>query len=332
MVEERRLLSARVSAIAAFAAASIVAGLSATAGAQTKITQGYVSPGALQWPEYIAKEFGWFKENGVEVEMYATRGAVGGAQQLAAGSLNLAYSGFPDFIRATNQGAPIKIVINCIDAPPYAVYAKPAIKKIDDLKGKTVSIGGSKDVTLIYVEALIGSAGLKARDMTFIYAKATQDRFAALVSGGADAAILYPPSSFKAGEMGYTNLGDIEPYLKGFPFTVMAANTDWAAKNRKALESYVRAYGRAVAWLHDTKNKAKAVDLLVQHAKQNPKDAADTYDYFITKIHAFSTDGLIDDAAYKMMADALIKFGDLKSPPPPKSKFFDASYVKAAWK
>ena len=73
----------------------------------------------------------------------------GAAQQLAAGALNLGYSGFPDFIRATNQGAPIKIVINAISAPPYGVYAKPAIKKISDLKGKTVSIGGSKDITLI---------------------------------------------------------------------------------------------------------------------------------------------------------------------------------------
>ena len=298
--------------------------------AQTRIVQGFVSHGALQWPEYIATELGWFKENGVQLEMIVVGG--GAAQQLAAGALNIGYSGFPDFIRATNQGAPVKIVINGIAQPPYAVFAKPQIKNISDLKGKIVSIGGSKDVTLLYVEALIGSAGLKAKDIDFIYAKATQDRFAALISGGADAAILYPPATFRAAAQGFTNLGDIEPHLKDFPFTVWAANTDWAQKNRPALLAYVKAYGRAVRWLYDPKNKDQAVDILVKYSKQSKKDSADTYDYFITKLKAFSADGLISEAAYKKMMDGLISLGDMKAPLPPSSKFIDASFVKEAWK
>lgn len=301
------------------------------AQAQTKILQGYVSPGALQWPEYIAQEFGWFKENGVSVELIIARGAVGGAQQLAAGSLNLAYSGFPDFMRATDQGAPQKIVINGIAAPPYSVYSKPEIKSAEDLKGKVVAIGGTKDVTLIYIEALIKPAGLTKNDLNFVYAKATQDRFAALMSGGADAAILYPPSSFIAGKNGYTDLGNIETYLKDFPFTVVAVDTRWAAKNREAVLGYTRAYGRAIKWLHDTDNKDKAVELLVKHAKQNADDAAATYDYFIKDIKAFSTDGLISDAAFQKMTDALVGFGDIKEPVRPRSDFIDESYVKAAW-
>jgi NitT/TauT family transport system substrate-binding protein len=299
--------------------------------AETKILQGYVSPGALQWPEYIANEFGWCKENGVSVELIIARGAVGGAQQLAAGSLNLAYSGFPDFMRATDQGAPQKIVINSIAAPPYSVYAKPAIKSAKDLKGKVVAIGGTKDVTLIYIEAMIKPAGLAKNDLNFVYAKSTQDRFAALMSGGADAAILYPPSSFIAGKNGYTDLGNIETYLKDFPFTVMAVDTRWAAKNREALIGFTKAYGRAVKWLHDTSNKDEAVQLLVKYAKQKADDAAATYDYFIKDIKAFSTDGLISDAAFKKMTDALVEFGDIKRPVPPKSRFIDDSYVKAGW-
>ena len=298
--------------------------------AQTKIVEGFVSHGALQWPEYIATELGWFKEGGLDLDMVVVGG--GAAQQLAAGALNIGYSGFPDFIRATNQGAPVKIVINGIAAPPYAVFAKPQIKKIADLKGKIVSIGGSKDITLIYMEAFIGSAGLKAKDVDFVFAKATQDRFAALISGGADAAILYPPATFRAAAQGFTNLGDIEEHLKGFPFTVWAVNTDWAQKNRPALLAYVKAYGRAVRWLYDPKNKDQAVDFLVKYSKQNKKDSADTYDYFIGKLKAFSADGLISDAAYQKMMDGLISLGDMKAPLPPSSKFVDSSFVKEAWK
>jgi len=316
---------------AAIAAGAIAMAVSSTqaAKAESRITEGFVSHGALQWPEYIATEFGWFKDNGITVDMLVV--GSGAAQQLAAGALNLGYSGFPDFVRAANQGAPLKIVINAIASPPYAVYAKPAIKRIADLKGKTVSIGGTKDITLVYMEAFIASAGLKASDLDFVYAKATQDRLAAMLSGGADAAILYPPSSFRAGAAGYTYLGDIEPHLKDFPFTVWAANTDWAAKNRDALLGYVKAYSRAVHWLYDANNKTRAVDILVKYAKQDRNDSADTYDYFVTKLRAFSTDGLIGAASYKKMTDALVGLGDLAAPVPPAEKFFDPSFVKAAW-
>ena len=171
-----RRLSIRTAILLSAIAVSLVGNRAAQA--QTKIVEGIVSHGALQWPEYVAIELGWFKENDVDLDMIIAGG--GSAQQLAAGALNLGYSGFPDFIRATNQGAPIKIVINGVSAPPYGVYAKPAIKKVSDLKGKIVSIGGSKDVTLIYMESFLAAGGLKAKDVDFHYAKATPGRLAAL--------------------------------------------------------------------------------------------------------------------------------------------------------
>lgn len=317
-------------ALSVVAVAIVIGAHVIPAKAQTKIVEGFVSHGALQWPEYVATEFGWFKENGVEVDMVVSGG--GTAQQLAAGALDLGCSGYPDFVRATNQGAPIKIVINAVMTPPYGVYAKPAIKKIADLKGKIVSIGGSKDVTMLYMESFLAAGGLKAKDVDFHYAKATPDRFAALNSGGVDAAILYPPATFRAGAQGFTYLGDIDDYLKGFPFLVWAVNTNWAAKNRPAMLAYVRAYARAVRWLYDTQNKDKAVDLLVKYSKQDRKDSSDTYDYFFKKIKAFSADGLISDAAYKNMIEGLIRLDDMKPPVPEMSKFIDSSFVKEAWK
>lgn len=329
----RSMTSARrLSLHAAIVLAAIAASAAGdrAAHAQTKVVEGIVSHGALQWPEYVATEFGWFKESGVDLDMIVV--GAGAAQQLAAGALNIGYSGFPDFIRATNQGAPLKIVINGVGAPPYGVYAKPAIKKTADLKGKIISIGGSKDITLIYMEAFLGAAGLKAKDVDFHYAKATPDRLAALVSGGVDAAILYPPAGFRAAAQGFTHLGEINDHLKGFPFTVYAVNTEWAAKNRPTMLGYVKGYGRAVRWLYDANNKEKAIDILMKYSKQDRKDTVDTYDYFIPRLRAFSEDGLIDATTYKNMTDGLVSLDDMKPPVPPMSKFIDTSFVQEAWK
>jgi NitT/TauT family transport system substrate-binding protein len=296
--------------------------------AETKIIVGVVSHGTSQWPQYIAEDLGWFKERGLSIDMQSVGSST--ALQLAAGSIDLAHSGFPEFVRATNQGAHIKIVINDISVPPYTVYAKPAIKTVADLRGKTISIGGAKDVTLIYVRPLLAAAGLGSKDVDFVFAKAAGDRFAALLSGAVDAAILNPPSSFRAAELGFVALGEIKDYIHEFPFTMWAANSDWAARNRPALVAFTRIYLDGVRWLYDPNNKEKAVDILIKYARQSRKDAADSYDYYFGKLHGFSTDGRLREDAYRQMTAGMIELGDLTAPVPPMAKFFDGSFVEEA--
>jgi ABC-type nitrate/sulfonate/bicarbonate transport system substrate-binding protein len=298
------------------------------AQAQTRIVASMVAHGPPQWPQYIAAEFGWLKDDKIELDLISA--GASGVQQLAGGAINIAHSGFPDFVRASLQGAPVKIIINDIVAPPYAVFAKPNIKRAADLRGKLISIGGVKDVTLIYLKAFLAPAGLQASDVDFVYAKAAGDRFSALVSGGVDATLLNPPTYFKATALGFSNLGDIEPHMKDVPFTVWAANTDWAAKNRSALVAFARNYARSVRWLYDPANKDAAVDILVRHARQDRKDSIDAYDYLVTKLRSFGVDGGLPDAAYRKMADGLIDLGDMKEPVPPKSAIFDGSFVEQA--
>ncbi|WP_168192864.1 ABC transporter substrate-binding protein [Undibacter mobilis] len=322
-----RLMKSATAAVFIFAASVIVLGTQ-HANAQTKVVFGYVSDGALQWPEYVAIEKGWFKENNIDIEMLAVGG--GAAQQLAAGALNLSASGFPDYVRATEQGAAIKIVLNGVNMPPYDVYAKPTIKSLPELKGKLVSIGGNKDITLTYVTAAMAAVGMKPTDVDYIYAKSTTARFAALMSGGVDAAILYPPTNFKAAAAGFNKVATISDHVKDIPFIVYGANLDWAKKNGEALRNYMKTYSRALTWLYDKKNKDEAVKILMKHGKVTQQDANDTYDYFIG-IAAYSKDGLINDASWKKMADTLIEFGDLPSPAPAITKFVDDSYVKAGW-
>jgi NitT/TauT family transport system substrate-binding protein len=313
-------------ALLTIALASCAFGGIVAAHAETKILAGMVAPGPPQWPLYVAEELGFHKSGGVSVEPY-TSGATT-AQQLAVGAVNIAHSGFPDFVRATYQGAGVKIIISTLSTPPYTVYAKTNIKTIADLKGKKISIGGVKDVTLIYMKGFLASAGLKPADVDFVYGKAAGDRFAALAAGGVDAAILNPPTSFRAEAMGLSAVGEISTYVKDFPFTVWAVNTDWAAKNRAALTVFAKSYQRAVAWLYDPANEDRAISILMKYAKIDQKDAKSSYDYLISRLHAYSADGLITEATFAKMAEGLLEMGDIKEPVPPLATFYDGSYLQ----
>ena len=309
-------------------ALSVPATLSAGAAqAQTKIIAGMVAHGPPQWPQYIATELGWLKQDNVELD-FVTAG--GGAQQLAAGALDICHSGYPDFARASLQGAPVKIIVNDIVASPYAVFAKPAIKRIADLKGKLMSIGGNNDITFIYIKPFLASAGLKTSDVDFIFAKAAGDRFSALVAGGVDATILNHPTYSKAVALGFSNLGDTKPYAEDIPFTVWAANMPWAEKNRDAVTAFARSYRRGVRWLYDPANREQAIDILMKYAKQTRKDVEEAYDYQVAKLKLFGLDGDVSDRTYEKMAEGLVEISFIRKPYPPKSAIFDGRFVQQA--
>jgi NitT/TauT family transport system substrate-binding protein len=298
------------------------------AQAQTKTIAGMVAHGPPQWPQCIATELGWLKQDNIELDFVTAGG--GGAQQLAAGALDICHSGYPDFARASLQGAPVKIIVNDIVASPYAVFAKPAIKRIADLKGKLMSIGGNNDITFIYIKPFLASAGLKTSDVDFIFAKAAGDRFSALVAGGIDATILNHPTYSKAVALGFANLGDTKPYAEDIPFTVWAANMPWAEKNRDALTAFARSYRGGVRWLYDPANREQAIDILMKYAKQTRKDVEEAYDYQVAKLKLFGLDGDVSDSTYEKMAEGLVEISFIKKPYPPKSAIFDGRFVQQA--
>jgi len=83
-------------ALALLLALPVASTLSAGAAlAQTKITAGVVAHGPPQWPQYIATELGWLKQDNIELDFVTAGGS--GAQQLAAGALDICHSGYPDF-------------------------------------------------------------------------------------------------------------------------------------------------------------------------------------------------------------------------------------------
>src|SRR5262249_5727526 len=148
--------------VAALFAAAAIAISPAKAETVTVGLVGAVS--STHWPNYIGLTKGYFDAENVKLDLVFIQSSAALVQQLtAAGSIDLALStGLADPIRAIDKGAPIAIVRIEMQAPPYALLAKPGIKRWTDLKGKTISIGGPKDITRIYLERMAGPNGLKA--------------------------------------------------------------------------------------------------------------------------------------------------------------------------
>jgi len=96
---------------------------------------------------------------------------------------------FVDVIRAIEKGSHSRsFAFSCKRRPMTA--RQPSIRSLQGLRGKTVSIGGPKDVTRIYLNRMLEPNGLKDSDVDLVYAGASSARLSSLESGAVDAAIL----------------------------------------------------------------------------------------------------------------------------------------------
>src|SRR5262249_47360753 len=80
--------------------------------AQTKITAGMVAHGPAQWPQYIATELGWLKQDNIELDFVTAGG--GGAQQIPGRAREICQSGYPPFPPASPPGGPGRELISGI--------------------------------------------------------------------------------------------------------------------------------------------------------------------------------------------------------------------------
>src|SRR4029077_13750589 len=309
--EEPIMIRSLRTAFAALLAGAAIAA-SPPAKAETVIVGVVVAVSSTHWPVYIGLTKGYFAAEDLKLDLVFIQSSAALAQQLTAGSIDLALStGLADPIRAIDKGSPIAIVRIEMQAPPYALLAKPAIKSWSDLKGKTISIGGPKDITRIYLERMAGPNGLKPGDYDTVFAGATSARFSALQSGAVDAAILLPPFNFYAESAGFTNLGLTIDYAKELPFTRTMVGRAWASSRQATLDKVLLVNSKSMAWFSDPANRAEAIRIMVEASKRKEEDVAKSYD-FLHKNEFFENTGSISKTRMGTLLNALKSLGDIE--------------------
>ncbi len=265
---------------AAMLLAAVVAAPQARA-AETLQVGAVGAANAVVWPHYIAEAKGLYADQGLSIDLYYSDSSPGTLQALTGGSTRIAIAvGLSDPTHAVLRGANLAIVRIDGQVGPYALLANKAIHSIKDLKGKKVSVDAAAGTTMVYFDIMATKNGMTRKDVDYFFAGATAARFAALEAGATDAAMLTAPQLFTAQAHGFVDIGDVYTYAPDVPFTSEVVSRDWAAANKATVKKYLTAYGKAIAWFYDTKNRAEAIQILLKVTKMNEDDIAKSYDLF----------------------------------------------------
>lgn len=294
----------------------------------TKLQIGEVATTASSWPMYVAQEKGLFAKHGVEVTVTMAGSAANVAQQTVGGAFDIGVSTCDTVLRAAASGAKITLLGTPVTKYPYSIMTQPDIKSAADLKGKTIILAFQKDITTSIWTKWVREQGLDPKSIDQVYDGATPNRYAALAAKRVEAAFVGPPFDFRAEREGYRKLLDFGAYATDYPFTAIIARNDWLAANRGSAEAYLGAISDAVDWLYDPANRAEAASILTKVTKQDIEATLQTYDYYVTSLHAFASKLRTPEGAIENETAALIEMGDIKTAAAVPKSFHDGSWAR----
>lgn len=194
----KTLLTRFVALAGAAALLFTVAVPQATSAEDQHFTLGLVTEPSLNYaPHYMAKGAGFFKDEGLDVDIVSFEGSGTLIPQLTTKRVLIGWAA-PDVVIATHQPgrdvAPLRFVYSGSRVSPweFIVPASSSIKSLADLRGKTIGVGSLNFGNIPITKAIFKKMGMEfGRDYKLAPVGAGAGAFQALASGQVDALNLF---------------------------------------------------------------------------------------------------------------------------------------------
>lgn len=289
--------------------------------AQEKVRIGVPLFPTVSFPVFIAHEKGFFEKNGLKAEIIRINSEPTTYQALISGDID-ATSGAPTGLVQSNiQGVPVVSLGSWDNLVSYTLITKEKIDDLSQLKGKKVGINRLGGKSSLVLRVMLEDAGLNTfKDVTLLQLGGSQERLAALIRGGIDAAPVDFAFEPKMKQMGFhLVVGKKTPFMNG-PITVTVA----ALKaNRSKWVRFVKAYLDATAYM--TTNREGSIDVL---RRIIPGDEKETLEYAYEQMRLRATVDLVPpDAAVENLV-RMMTYVDKRAATVDRSKLADYSILR----
>lgn len=290
--------------------------------AQDRVRIGVPLFPTVSYPVFIAQERGFFEKNGLKGEIIRINSEPTTYQALISGDID-ATSGAPTGLVQSNiQGVPVVSLGSWDNFVSYTMIAREKIDDLSQLKGKKIGINRLGGKSSLVLRVMLEDAGLNtSKDVTLLQLGGSQERLAALIRGGIDAApvdFAFEPKMKK--QMGFHLVpGRKTPFMNG-PITVTIASLK---ANRNKWVRFVKAYLEATHYM--TTNKEGSLDVLKRII---PPDDRETLDHAYEEMRTRATvDLLPPDAAVENLVK-MMTYVDKRAATLDRSKLADYSILK----
>ena len=289
----------------------------------TLVRMGLAARSTTSMPYFVAKERGFFKEEGIEAELIVMQ-AIQTIQATLGGSTQFA-SATGSAVASAVRGADMRVVLAVTDQPSFDLIVQPSITSVQQLKGKKIGTGGVGSLAEILARRILIANNVRPEDVAILATGPSHVTYAALKAKVIDAAPLQMPLTFTAQDEGFRKLvsaADVYRSVQGGLATTKTLLTE----QPELVAKVVRAMLKAMRLIKT--DRKYAIDFLkgpwVDIGKDPDKIAARVYDIAGP---ALLDDGTVSEEIQRqMIADASQRVKP-KQPVSPE-QVFDFSVAK----
>jgi len=283
----------------------------------------YVSRSILDMPYIIARERGFFREEGVEAEFVFMK-AIQTVQAMLAGGVDFG-TATGTAISAAVNGADVRVVFALTDKPSFDMIALPSIANVQQMRGKKLGISAPGSLTEILARQILIANKIPLDQVTMLPLGTSDVTYVALKAGTIDATMLQVPQTFIAQDEGFRKIAagaDFYRAVQGGLTTtkrVIMERPDVVAR-------VIRATQKALRLIRNDKNFA--VEFIkgpfLDMGKDRDKYAERVYD---TALQFFLATGSVDEKLQReMIATAAQRIKPKEIAPP--ERVFDFSFAQ----
>lgn len=239
-------------------------------------------------PAGIAVKKGFFREEGLEAEVIRMNANVAIAA-LAGGDVDYTMV-FGSVVRAAIRGLPVKVVASFIDSSTHALIARPEIKSVKELKGKTMGVQAYGATDHLVAGMMLKHFGVDPdKEIKTVALGPASARLAALKEGVVDVAVISPPADAEAKKLGFSILTRAYEVFT-FPFVGLGTQVKKIQERPEEVKRTIKALIKANRFIRQ--NREGAIQILVQWARTEPDLAAAAYD---SAFKVYNLDGNIPE-------------------------------------
>ncbi len=216
-------------------------------------------------PAALAERLGYFRDEGVDVEVRSRPAGVEAEDELLSGAVQGVVGFYDHTIELQAKGKAVESVVQLGLAPGHAVVvarrAAESMKSMADVAGRRLGVTGLGASTNFLSQYLVLDAGARLADVTFVPAGSGDAFIASLVHGVIDAGITTEPTisrllaaneasvlvDLRTPEAAARVLGGV------YPAACLYMETRWVQRHRREVRRIVAALVRALGYIatHD---------------------------------------------------------------------------------
>lgn len=224
-----------------------------------RIRIGYAARAVAHSMPYLATQAGLFREEGINVEVVRTAGAVA-PMALIAGEVDFSIMSAFLLIPVSVQSRDVVMLGGFTRYATMILASRPEIRTAEELRGKTVGLQRPGDAYEVNARFALRQLGLDPhRDVSFIYLGSNEVMWPALQTKKVAATMLSPPATLFARKSGMNFLVDLSDLRIEYQGSTLATRRSFIKDHPNLTRRVLRAIVRGVHFFYSRKQETMRV-------------------------------------------------------------------------